>query len=189
MNLSMPGLLVHHQLPEFTQTHVHRVSDAIHPLLSPSPPALNPSQHQGLFKWVNFVWGGQSIGVSASASVLPMNTQDWSPLQCYLLLYCQCCDSDFGEWSRVWLFSWACWESGGGGGLVIKSCQTLVTPWSGVCQAPLCLWDFPGKNNCVAILFSRWSSQPRDRACISCTQTDSLLLSHGWKSLRLRPYS
>ena len=54
-----------------------------HPLSSPSPPpAPNPSQHQGLFKWVNslFAWGGQSIGVSASPSVLPMNTQDWSPL-------------------------------------------------------------------------------------------------------------
>ena len=52
MNRSTPGLPVHHQLPESTQTHVHRVSDAIrpsHPLLSPSPPALNLSQHQGLF--------------------------------------------------------------------------------------------------------------------------------------------
>ena len=56
MNRSMPGFPVHHQLPESTQTHVHRVGDAIqpsHPLLSPSPPALNPSQHQGLFKWVS----------------------------------------------------------------------------------------------------------------------------------------
>ena len=56
MNHSTPGLPVHHQLPEFTQTHVHQVSDAIqpsHPLLSPSPPAPNPSQHQGLFQWVN----------------------------------------------------------------------------------------------------------------------------------------
>ena len=56
MNCSMPGLLVHHQLPEFTQTHVHRVGDAIqpsHPLSSPSPPAPNPSQHQSLFQWVN----------------------------------------------------------------------------------------------------------------------------------------
>ena len=56
MNCSMPGLPVHHQLPEFTQTHVHLVGDAIqpsHPLLSPSPPAPNPSQHQGLFQWVN----------------------------------------------------------------------------------------------------------------------------------------
>ena len=56
MNCSTPGLPVHHQLLESTQTHVHRVSDAIqpsHPLLSPSPPALNLSQHQGLFKWVS----------------------------------------------------------------------------------------------------------------------------------------
>ena len=55
MNRSMPGLPVHHQLPEFTQTHVHQVSDAIqpsHPLSSPSP-APNPSQHQSLFQWVN----------------------------------------------------------------------------------------------------------------------------------------
>ena len=53
MNRSTPGLPVHHQLPEFTQTHVHCVSDAIqpsHPLSSPSPPAPNPSQHQGLFQ-------------------------------------------------------------------------------------------------------------------------------------------
>ena len=53
MNHSTPGLPVHHQLPEFTQTHVHRVSDAIqpsHPLSSPSPPAPNPSQHQSLFQ-------------------------------------------------------------------------------------------------------------------------------------------
>ena len=56
MNCSTPGLPVHHQLPEFTQTHVHWVGDAIqlsHPLLSPSPHAPNPSQHQGLFQWVN----------------------------------------------------------------------------------------------------------------------------------------
>ena len=56
MNLSTPGLPVHHQLPEFTQTHVHRVSDAIqpsHPLSFASPPAPNPSQHQSLFQWVN----------------------------------------------------------------------------------------------------------------------------------------
>ena len=56
MNCSTPGLPVQHHLPEFTQTHVHRVSDAIqpsHPLWSPSPPAPNPSQHQNLFQWVN----------------------------------------------------------------------------------------------------------------------------------------
>ena len=56
LSCSMPGLPVHHQLPEFTQTHAHWVSDAIqpsHPLSSPSPPAPNPSQHQGLFQWVS----------------------------------------------------------------------------------------------------------------------------------------
>ena len=56
MNCSTPGLPVHHQLPEFIQTYVHQVGDAIqpsHPLSSPSPPAPNPSQHQGLFQWVN----------------------------------------------------------------------------------------------------------------------------------------
>ena len=56
VNRSTPGLSVHHQLPEFTQTHVHWVGDAIqpsHPLSSPSPPAPNPSQHQSLFQWIN----------------------------------------------------------------------------------------------------------------------------------------
>ena len=58
MNRSTPGLPIHHQLTEFTQTHVHNVSDAIqlsHPLSSPSPPALNLSQHQGLFRRVSFL--------------------------------------------------------------------------------------------------------------------------------------
>ena len=58
MNCSMPGLPIHHQLLEFTQTHVHWVSDVIqpsHPLSSPSPPAPNPSQHQSLYQWVNFL--------------------------------------------------------------------------------------------------------------------------------------
>ena len=56
MNRSTPGFPVNHQLPEFTQTHVHRVSDAVqpsHPLSSPSSPASNPSQNQSLFQWVN----------------------------------------------------------------------------------------------------------------------------------------
>ena len=84
MDCSMPGLPVHHLLPELAQTHVHQVSDAIQPydpLLSPSPPAFNLSQHQGSFPMSQFFTsGGQSIGVSALASVLPMNTQDCSPL-------------------------------------------------------------------------------------------------------------
>ena len=83
MNPSTPGLPVHHQLPEFTQTHVHRVGDAIqpsHPLSSPCPPAPNPSQHQEFFPMSQlFAWGGQSIGVSALASFPSKNTQSWSP--------------------------------------------------------------------------------------------------------------
>ena len=71
MNHSMPGLPVH-QLPEFTQTHVHWVGDAIqasHPLLSLSTPAPNPSQHQGFPMSQLFAWGGQSTGVSALAII------------------------------------------------------------------------------------------------------------------------
>ena len=82
MNCSTPGLPVHQQLPDFTQTHVHRISDAMqpsHPLSSPSP-APNPAQHQGLFQWVNSSHEVAKVLVSASASVLPMKTQDWSPL-------------------------------------------------------------------------------------------------------------
>ena len=85
MNRSMPGLPIHHQLLESTQTHVHWVSDAVqpsYPLSSPSPPAFNLSQHQGLFQWVSSsLSGGQSIGVSASGSVLPINIQGWFPLR------------------------------------------------------------------------------------------------------------
>ena len=84
MNHSTPGLPVHHQLPEFIQTHVHGVSDAIqpsHPLSSPSPPVPSPSQHQSLFQWELFAWGGQSTGVSALASVLPKKPQGWSPTE------------------------------------------------------------------------------------------------------------
>ena len=85
MNCSMPGLPVHHQLLEFTQTHVHRVSDAIQPshlLSSPSPLAPNPSQPQSLFQWVNSLHEcGQSTGVSTLASFLPKNTHGWSPLE------------------------------------------------------------------------------------------------------------
>ena len=83
MNCSTPGLPVHHQLREFTETQVHWVSDAIqpsHPLSSPSPPAPNPSQHQSLFLMSQlFAWGGQSTGVSALASFLPKKSQGWSP--------------------------------------------------------------------------------------------------------------
>ena len=83
MNHSMPGLPVHHQLPEFTQTHVHQVSDAIqpsHPLVSTSPTAPNPSPASESFPMSQlFAWSGQSTGVSALASFPPKKSQGWSP--------------------------------------------------------------------------------------------------------------
>ena len=83
MNRSMPGLPVHHQLLEFTQTHVHWVGDAIQPFSSSVIPFSSCPQSfpvSGSFQMSQlFASGGQSIGVSASASVLPVNTQDWSP--------------------------------------------------------------------------------------------------------------
>ena len=80
MNRSTPGLPVHHQLLEFTQTRAHRVGDAISSSVVPFSSCPQPLPAAGSFPVSQlFAWGGQSIGVSASASVLPMNTQDWSP--------------------------------------------------------------------------------------------------------------
>ena len=80
---STPGFPVHHKLLRLAQTHVHWVDDAIqpsHPLSSPSPPAFNLFQRQGLFAMSQFfASGGQSVGASASASVFPMNIQDVFP--------------------------------------------------------------------------------------------------------------
>ena len=81
---STPGLPVHHQLPEFTQTHVHWVSDAIqpsHPLLSPSPPAFNISQHQGLFKWVSSSHQmAEVLEFQLQHQSFQWTLQDWFPL-------------------------------------------------------------------------------------------------------------
>ena len=82
MNCSTPGLPAHHQLPEFAQTHIHWVSDAIepsHPLLSPltCPQYLPESESFPMSQ--HFAWGGQSTRVSASASFLPKKSQGWSP--------------------------------------------------------------------------------------------------------------
>ena len=88
MNRSMPGLPVHHQLPEFTQTHVHRVRDAIQPsrpLSSPSPLAFNFSQHQGLFQWVS--------SSHQVAKVLEFQLQHQS-----------------FQWTRLWFFQWSCMD-------------------------------------------------------------------------------
>ena len=84
---AMSGFPVHHQLPELAQTHVHRVSDAIQPSFSvvPFSSHLQSFPVSRSFPMSQFLTsGGQSIGVSASASVLPMNVQDWFPLGCLL---------------------------------------------------------------------------------------------------------
>ena len=85
MDCSRPGFPVHHQLLELTQTHVHWVGDAIQPshlLLSPSPPAFNLSQNQGLFQRVSSSDKVDKIlELQFSASVLPMNIQSWFPLE------------------------------------------------------------------------------------------------------------
>ena len=90
MDYSMPGLPVHHQLPEFTQTHVHRVSDAIqpsHPLSSPSPRALNLSQHEDLFnesalciRWPKYWSFSFNISASNEHSGLISFRMDWLDL-------------------------------------------------------------------------------------------------------------
>ena len=92
-----PWIAVHQASMSITNSRslvgqVHRVSNAIqqsHPLSSPFPPAPNPSQHQSLFQWVNSGWGGQSTGVSASASFLPKNSQDSSPTEWTCWIYFQ----------------------------------------------------------------------------------------------------
>ena len=82
MNHRMPGLPVHHQLTEFTQTHVHRVGDAIqpsHPLSSPSSPASIPSQHQGLSQWVNSSHEmAKVLEFQLQHHSIQRNTQGWS---------------------------------------------------------------------------------------------------------------
>ena len=83
MDCCTPGFLVHHQFPELAQTHVHRVGDAIqpsHPLSPPSLPSISRPASRSSPVSQFFTTGGQSIGASASASVLPINIKDWFPL-------------------------------------------------------------------------------------------------------------
>ena len=133
MNHSTPGLPVHRQYLEFTQTHVHWVGDAIqpsHPLSSPSPPAPNPYQHQGLFQWVN------SSNEVAKVLEFPL-------LPAFKVCMCVCS------------FALVMSDS-------VQPCG-LSLPGSsihGILQARILAL--------VAISFSRWCSQPRDRAQVSC---------------------
>ena len=108
MDCSTPNFPVLHHLPEFAQTHVHWVHDAIQPshlLLSPSSPALNLSQYQGLFQWVGSSHQSQSTG--ASASVHPMNIQGWFPLGLtgLISLLSKRCSRVFSS-TTVWKHQW-----------------------------------------------------------------------------------
>ena len=144
------------------------VGDAIqpsHPLSSPSPPALNLSQHQGLFQSRLFVWGGQSIAVSASKSALPMNTQVWSPLGWtgWTSSQSEGCSGVFSgstlQFGADWLFCYCCVTFNG---MILNQCVCVcvcvhahacslsrvwlfVTARSAAHQAPLSM-DSPGKN-------------------------------------------
>ena len=173
MNCSTPGLPVHHHLLEFTQTHVHRVSDAIqpsHPLSSPSPPAPNPSQHQSFPMSQHFAWGGQSTGVSALTSFVPKKPQGWSPSE--LLVGSPCSPRDSQESSPTaqikginsLALSFIVISA-----QLLQSCPTLCDPMDysppgfsvcGILQARILEW--------AAIPFSRGSSQPRDWTHVSC---------------------
>ena len=108
MDCSMPGLPVHHQLPELAETHVHRVSDAIqpsHPLLSPSPPTFNLSQHQGLFQWVSSSHQGAK-GLEFQLQPLQWTLQDW-------LVGSPCFSPVDASWQSTRLLSsiWLHWTS------------------------------------------------------------------------------
>ena len=162
MNCSMPGLPVHHQLLEFTQTHVHWVGDAIqpsHPLSSPSPPAPKslPASESFSNESALPMRCGQSTGVSALASFLPKNSQGWSPLEWTGWISLQlkrlsvgynprdCKESDPTEQlthtRRNLHFSFARLSHS-----VVSNCLWSHGLWP---TRFLCPWDFPGKNTGV----------------------------------------
>ena len=178
MNRSTPGLPVHHQLPEFTQIHVHRVRDAIqpsHPLSSPSP-APNPSQHQSLRMSHLFAWGGQSTRVSALASVLPKKSQGWSrtyqietcskiirsvhlhPLRCKLqrlaVLSSLLCAQYLSDPQKIFAECVLSMIFG------TRDCSPPSSSVHGIPQARMVEW--------VAMSFSRGSSWPRDWTHVPC---------------------
>ena len=114
MNRSTPGLPVHHQLPEFTQTHVHQVGDAIqppHPLSSPSPPAPSLSQHQGLFQWVSsshevakVFWTHRTYIEHPGLIAFRMDWLDLLEVQGALIFYC-----NFKSKLKIFLVSSILW--------------------------------------------------------------------------------
>ena len=124
MNCSTPGLPVYHQLLEFTQTHIRRVSDAIQPshfLSSPSPPAPNPSQHQSLFQWVN-----SSHEVARASMFFQPNCVD-SLFWRWLTSWCQ----DYANANRIQHYSRPSLAPTARGSL--ESCYPILTSWLIAC--------------------------------------------------------
>ena len=155
MNHSTPGLPVHHQLPEFTQTHVHWVSDAIqpsHPLSSPSPPSPNPSQHQSLFQWVN---SSHEVAKVLEFQLQHQSFQRTPRTDLLVTLNRDVCS-------------------------VVS--DSFVTPWT-ITTRLLCPWDSPGKNTRVGChfllqgIFPTQGLNPR-LLCLLHWQADSLPLCH-----------
>ena len=139
MNRSMPGLPVHHQLLEFTQTHVHQVRDVIqpsHPLSSPSPPSPQSLPAPESFPMSQlFTWDGQSTGVSALASFFPKNTQDWFPLQwtSWISLQSKGLSRVFSNTTvqKHQFFSAAAAAAAAAAAKSLQSCPTLCNPIDG----------------------------------------------------------
>ena len=174
MDCSTPGLPVHHQLPEFTQTHVHWVSDGIqpsHPLLSPSPTAFSLSQHQGLFQMSKLLVVANGILVPWSRTEpRPTALGAWSlshwttrevPVVFLTSKRVDCLPSFLQEKKRkgslsALQISLGVWSACV---LTVSPVQLFATPWTVAYQARILEW--------VAISSSRGSSQPRDHTCIS----------------------
>ena len=189
MNRSTPGLPVHHQLLEFTQTHVHWVSDAIqpsHPLSSPSPPAPSPFQHQGLFQWVN--------SLHQVAKVLEFQLQhqsfQWTP-RTGVILICWRIKSNlalscfiFFLVDYLFIYLWLCWVCGlccfEGFPLVAASggaslwCAGFRLPWL------LFLQSTGRLSSCVhrrSRSLARGIFPDRDQTCVPCIGRQILIHS------------
>ena len=143
MDCSTPGLLIHRQLPEFAQTHVHQVGDAIqpsHPLLSPSPPAFNLSQYQGLFQWVGSLHQVAKV-------LVQLQLQHWS-FQWVIrvdflwdwLVWSPCCPSDSQEFSPTPQV-----ESSNSSVLSFLYSLTLTSMHDYFKNITLTIWTFVGK--------------------------------------------
>ena len=149
LNCGTPGFPVHHQLPELTQPHIHRVGDAIppsHPLVLPSPLAFSFSSTSGSFPMSQFFSsGGQSIGVSASTSVLPINIQELIILLLYNIMLC---------------LLWHSWLKSILSDISVATSAIFWLPFWNIFFHPFRLWKWKGKLfSCVWLFATPWTIQ------------------------------